>query len=293
MKILVNKGEKRFDEVANETIKGLLFRIDTNQATLSIADLNKFRISIFKKLDGVKTLKLIPESFKLGDLISVLFANEPSKLKVLLENKYKTDVSADGFILIPFNFGTNMVLKNGETLYIEVENAGLVDIAKTCVITIETAPSVGLPVFVPIIELILLDNDRTSYDEAFGSSVLAIASPDLSDLVRATISSDKLNHELTETSLRSQLVDKQVLDPYFEQDGCLFIIPPVDATLNNVRLKLDFDSAKSRSIFVVRRVTSPMMIANVMKKSSEHQKENLMSIQSNAVKFFANELVTR
>lgn len=285
MKQIINKGTTRNWIVTDETIDGLLIRINkpAGQA-LAADDLAKCNITVYTTLDGVKQIEITPTRMKFNDLYKVLFCNDYERGEDILNTQQSTDISTS-FHVLPFKFGTPMNLTKGRGLFVEVENGGSVAFPATQFeIQVITSFCVGVEQYVPQIQRVLLDAGSVDYDEQFGNNITSICSEDITDIVELQLMSDKQNYIADETNIRSQIFDKILVNNSGYPNGSFFLCQSQNVPLNNVRMRLQFDASASRTLFVVRKITTPAMLTNAIKKASEHMQTNVDFIRSNSLK---------
>lgn len=285
MKLVINQNEKRFIDVQNETISGVLISIDTD---LDIDEYNLLEkiaindISIYLTQDGKKTSVIVPK-LSLKDLHDVVFSNN----RPLSERTFQIGRAFGLFksYQLPFNFKTPLNLKAGQGLFIECDNKTL-HLGASSVITIETIPTIGVQQFLPSFEMIELEATKSVHDLTLDKNVTKVVylgnNNDVSpyDVEEITVKSDKLNTEYSDSLVYAQLLDTVEPDNFYA--GTPINLIDTHAPLNNLRLKLKFSNAiAGRKLIVVREYVDAKIMSNFLAKKEEHQQENVKAIKSN------------
>ncbi|MNY14913.1 hypothetical protein D3C86_1481020 [compost metagenome] len=103
------------------------------------------------------------------------------------------------------------------------------------------------------------------------------------DVEEVSIKSDKLNADLTDSLIYSQLLD--TAEPDTDYSGSPIHLVSSNQVLHDVRLKIKFANAiAGRKLIIERKITDPKTLTNLMQKNQEHQQENLQAIKANASK---------
>lgn len=285
-KLIVNIHKEDFEKFSRETINGLLFSVVTPFEGLTPDALKNINVKMTKMIDGKKTDKLLDLS--LFEIHALMFANNAplSEKTFQIGREFTTGIFTYN---LPFYFGTNEVLKDGEELLVEVQNKGLAGaLAKDedVQLIVETIPSIGLKTFNLVVERIKLPNDRTSHDLSLGSDVqkvIYIAGPDDSDypLQSIDVRSDKLENEWSQNVIYNQLNETVEPDTSYSGTPIFLLSPPLP--LNELRMKIDFDAVGGdRTVLVVKRVITPQIANKLVTKSAIHNAENMQHIKMSA-----------
>ncbi|MBA4155559.1 hypothetical protein [Flavobacterium sp.] len=281
MKIIIPKNQRQFDTFQNETISGILITVKTD-AVLTRDMLEGLQIMIHDTLDNTKVHQITPNNFGMHFLASIVFSNNrPLMERTTLVSK---SIQGETQYLLPFYFGTNKVLKNGKGLYVEVKNSGLTGSLLDVTVTVETIPSIGLKAFDLSIERYTLDSNKSNHTLKLGSNVsqvVYIPSPAFSqsyEIDEVEIHSDKLNCELSARQLYNQINNSYEPDTAYKKTAIDLIKENIP--LNNVTVELDLiDSQAGREIFIVRKITTPEIANELIKKTDEHNAENIATIK--------------
>ncbi|MNQ19185.1 hypothetical protein D3C85_322440 [compost metagenome] len=286
MKLQINQNEKRFVIVENETISGVLITIDTTHdlsTVLTALSLND--ISIHSTLDGKKTEAIVPKMSML-ELHALVFANnKPLSLKTFQDSK---GFGINNCYQLPFDFKTPLNLKNGEGLFIE-SDCKMLSGGTTTAISIETIPTIGVKVHQPKYEVLELEATKSVHDIVLDNNVSRVVYMGNGnagapyDVEEVSIKSDKLNADLTDSLIYSQLLD--TAEPDTDYSGSPIHLVSSNQVLHDVRLKIKFANAiAGRKLIIERKITDPKTLTNLMQKNQEHQQENLQAIKANASK---------
>jgi len=283
MRLTVFQTEKRFVEVLNETVGGIIFNIDTNHdLSNTITALANDDVSVYTTLDGKKEKEIVPK-MSLLELHAKIFAgNKPLSLKTFQTSK---GIGGGTVYQLPFSFETPLNLKNGEGLFIEVSNK-LLSAGTNTTITVETIPTIGVNQFFPKLEVLELEATKSYHDLHLGNDVAkviylgngtAIAPYDVDEV---NVTSDKLDTVLTSTLVYSQLLD--TVEPDVAYAGTpIYLLDSKVHTLNDLRLKLKFTNAiAGRKLIIFRKIITPQILTNLITKTQEHQSENIQAIKA-------------
>jgi hypothetical protein len=286
-KLIIAKNERKSEFFTRETINGLLFTImdEKGDNVTLLENLDQFEVKISKAVDRKITEKLV--NFSLKELHAYIFSNN----KPLSEKTFEINRGIEptglgvGLFRLPFYFGTNEVLKDGEQLYIEFHNRGYTSYPEINVsVSVETIPSIGLNEFKWFFEKIDLENGKSKYDLDLGNDVYKVvylpAEGESNADIDIQINSDKLNCDFSTDVLYNQLNNSYEPDTDLQNT-------PIDLinygiTLNNLQLQLEFHgnaTAPDRSIIVARRIVTPQIVNNLVVKTNEHQVENLQHVR--------------
>lgn len=287
MKLFINPSEKRFVEVRNETIGGLLISIDTNALLNdSLAALVLDSLTVSSTIDGVVMKdREIFSKINLFDLKDFIFANAVDLCGKTFQTPRALGQNNVYQLFVPF--GTALNLKGSLGLYIECDNKILAPNTST-LITIETVPTIGVQSFFPKYEVLELEPMRTEHDLNLGSNVAAViycgnksaAAP--YDVVEVTAFSDKLNTEMTDTIVYNQLQTSPTSQDRDYEGTAIYLLNSSAHTLNDLRLKLKFKNVLGgRKLLILRKIVDTQILSNLVQKSQEHQIENVAQVRTN------------
>lgn len=283
--------KKRWIEIKNETISGILFSIDTAFAVggSKIPFLNAiegYRARIIERLDGKDVNVVFDGNFK--DMFALRYSNaykesfdrffDPEKFEDTTYNEY----------VIPFEFGTNYVLKDGISLFVEVVNGNITigNVALDVILKAESIPSIGLKEFIPEMETRELDPNLFVHDLDLGSFVhQVILIPVTGDteypISNIRFKSDKLNQEFSGKIMKHTLKNTVFADTDY-------LGTPIDLVksfqpLHKLNIKLAFLTADGpRRIIIVRKTQTAKIVNALVKKQAIHDQENVQVISLEA-----------
>lgn len=288
MEFVLQPSEKRKHVIVmNETINGVMFNFTSSigNGSLNIMpNLDDFRCRIVERLDEKDTNVIFDGT--LLDIFAISYANGfPMAEKTFFRGRA---ISGDATFQLPFFFGTNYNLKDGNALFIECTNKKLKDkdgVFYDNILTVETIPSIGLKLFIPTIEVRVLEATQEKHDLNLGSSVHQVIylAPDGKsgefDIARLKYKSDKLNEELSANNLYAQL--SNTVEPDQDYAGTPVYLLNSQEPLHKLNIKLDFTGAMAnRRLVIVRKVQTPEVINKFVAKQQEHANENLMAVKS-------------
>jgi hypothetical protein len=277
-KLIINKGEKKFFEVTNENINGILLSVQTDEAVTAFnEDFASLDIKIQLKKDG-KTLYDIFNG-TMQDYYQLLSANNYD----LAVKNSNTDSGLDSY-MVKLETG-HQNLKNGLSLFVEIENGLFSADATTSVITVESLPTLGVASFVPTIEKIQLDSTQTQHTLNLGNfvdSVVLVAENalDTYSIDSLTTSSDKYNAEDSHATLIGPrfLIDESTTS--YNNAMPLGLLPKTNHLFNDLRMVLKFDSAyANRVVYVVRKIMPSKLVSKFVSTSQAHASENMERLQ--------------
>ncbi|TPD70499.1 hypothetical protein [Flavobacterium microcysteis] len=285
--ILAPSETRRHMVVNNETTNGVMFNFVSTIAESSediMPNLDDFRVRIAERLDGKET-NIVFDGTML-EIYAVGYANNfPMANKTFFKAR---EIGGNRTFQLPFSFGTNYNLKDGNELFVECTNKKLKDKAGTFVdntLVVETIPSIGLKSFIPLFESRALEGTLEKHDLNLGSSVHQVIylAPDGKsgefDVARLKYKSDKLNEELSANNLYAQL--SNTVEPDQDYAGTPIYLLNSLEPLHKLNVKLDFLSALSnRRLIIVRKVQTPEVINKYITKQAAHAQENLMAVKS-------------
>lgn len=288
MELILQPSETRKQmTVMNETINGVMFNFTSaigNGSANILPNLDDFRCRIVERLDEKDTNTIFDGT--LLDIFAVAYANGfPMAEKTFFRGRA---IGGGATFQLPFFFGTNYNLKDGNALFVECTNKKLKDstnLQHDNTLTIETIPSIGLKMFIPTIEVRTLESTQEKHDLNLGSSVHQVIylAPDGKsgefDVLRLKYKSDKLNEELSANNLYAQL--SNTVEPDQDYAGTPIYLLNSQEPLHKLNLKLDFNGAlANRRIVIVRKVQTPEVVNNFLRKQEQHSKENLDAVKS-------------
>lgn len=277
--------KKRFMVVENETINGVMFNfqslIDGDDL---LANLDDIDVRIVEQLDKKETYTVFNGT--LLDIFAITYCNNyPLAQKTFMRGR---TIDGSNTYQLPFYFGTNYNLKDGNALFVECYNKKLKDNANIMfdnTMVVETIPSIGLKLFIPTIEVRELEATLERHDLNLDSSVHQViylppngASGEF-DVKRISYKSDKLNEEMSANNLYSQL--SNTVEPDQDYGGTPIYLLNSEQPLHKLNLRVDFTNAlANRRLVIVRKVQTPAIVNAFTKKQAEHLEENMTAIKT-------------
>jgi hypothetical protein len=279
MRFYIAKGNTENRTVTDETINALAFRFATDKAAMTATDLDLIRVKIYRTQDGRRVQNLVPDSITLHQLLRIISGNDyPRALAALTQRQVDGDF-AGGYYMLVVPIGVQN-FKNSVGLFIQVENGGLSDATKTCQMEVETIATIGVEGYIPQVDQMTLDSNIAEYDLQLGDFVTDVVSEDTANFERCEIQSDKLNVEYGTLAFRAQVMARPNIEAATTPTGPLKYVDAGNSFLNKVRIKLAFSAAAARTIYIIRKVRTRSIVANVVAKTAEHQNENMSFIKA-------------
>lgn len=261
-KFIIPKGSSSMNTIKNEHISSLSIHI----GDFNVVDLPNFDLKVTLKLNG-KVFKVIFDD----------------TLKVLSDiNESRFDGSgilaiASNVMYLPFD--TTLNLTNGFELLVEFSNKSIVPSASNDV-TFNSVPSVGVMQFVPSYERIQLDANIMEHNLNLGSHVSKVVinrGASLLTLDTLTVKSDKLDAEYSEDALLTQFLGNLSNGSIH---GEILNLVNDKHLQNDLSLRLKLKTAEAgREIYVVRNIYTPQIVTNYVRKTEQHNEQNLMQIK--------------
>lgn len=285
--ILAPSEPRRHMLVNNETTNGVMFNFVCNIAETAddiIPNLDELRVRIVERLDGKDTNTVFDGTML--EIFAIGYANNfPMANKTFLKAR---TIDGNKTFQLPFSFGTNYNLKDGSELFVECTNTKLKDKLGALhdnTLIVETIPSIGLKMFIPIFESRALESTYEKHDLNLGSSVHQVIylGPDGKsgdfDVARLKYKSDKLNEELSANNLYAQL--SNTVEPDQDYAGTPIYLLNSQEPLHKLNVKLDFrNPLANRRLLIVRKLQTPEVINKFLTKQAQHVQENLQAVKS-------------
>ena len=284
MKQVINQGTTAFMEVQNENVQRLDFSF-VPEGLVSMEDIisqfSNVRLKLSFKKHGKTVLTLFNGTFQ--DFLLYLTTKPPYKYDL-------TNVVRDG--RISFDFETIYNLKDGLSLFVEIQNS-LVDVEFISTnIVVETTQGIGVTQHYKIIDFILLDTTKKEFDYNIGYNVKNLSLLDATgnfDVDSVQIQSDKFNAELSGVSLMQNLTldflrwnptgNDTVVNKANEKMP-VPIIPLSNHLLGNLSVKIRTNSAQAGRVLIIERNhVDKAVINNYIATTEKHNFENLKHLK--------------
>ncbi|NHN25842.1 hypothetical protein FIA58_009165 [Flavobacterium jejuense] len=267
-KLTVAKGEKKQYEIENESISSLSFQMSTATAqALTLTDEIKVVVSL--RSDKKEIEKIF--SGDLLDILQIFSANDPSY--------WDATQKGAGVYNIPLFFGTVLNLKNGLSLFVEIQNSW--QAVDACLIEMATYQDMGVTSHIPIFEKYYLNDTLKVHNYNLGSFVKGVYLNNPLDVIidQLLIASNQFKGEYDAQTLYLDSF-KRGVGSYNVDTALPFSLFNFPRLLDNLNIKITLPSALvGTEMYVVRYVMTEKIVQNYVIKTEEHNQSNMTLIK--------------